>query len=140
LDRTRWQPTDVRFVRSALADVMKNYSTDPARIVVHGHEGGGSLAYLVGLASHDVVRAIAVVDAALPRLAQLPEADPVKRLAFYTTLATKSETAAAVESGIKRLRTLKLPVTVKTVGEQSRYLIGDELEELVRWFDTLDRL
>ena len=31
-------------------------------------------------------------------------------------------------------------VTVKNVGEQGRYLVSDELEELVRWFDALDRL
>jgi serine protease Do len=139
-DRTKWQPTEARFVRRMLEDVMKRYTTDAARIVVHGHEGGAALAYVVGIVHADVVRGVAAVDAPLPRLVQLPETDPVNRLAIYTTLATKTETTAAVEAGIQRLREMKYPVTVKNVGEQGRYLTSEELEELVRWFDTLDRL
>ena len=98
------------------------------------------MAYLVASTNQDLVRAVAVVDAPLPRQTQPPEADPVHPLAFYTTLATKSETSTAVEAGIKRLREMKYPVTVKTVGEQARYLTDAELAELVRWFDSLDRL
>ena len=62
------------------------------------------------------------------------------RLAFYTTLATKTEQTAAIEAGIKRLRELKYPVVVQDVGEQARYLTAEELEELARWFDSLDRI
>ncbi len=139
-DPTRWQPTEARFVRRVLDNVMKNYATDPARIVVHGHEGGGAMAYLVGLSNLDVIRAVAAVEAPLPRVAQLPETNPVERLAFYTTLSTKSEIAPAVDAGIKRLREMKYPVTVHNVGDQGRYLTTEELEQLVRWFDSLDRL
>jgi serine protease Do len=139
-DPAAWRPTDVRFVRRVLDDVIRKYSTDPARIVVHGHEGGGALAYLFGLSNPEMIRAIAVVDAPLPRLVQPPETDPVHRLAIYTTLAEKSEMSSAVETGIKRLREMKYPITVKNVGQQGRYLTPDELEELVRWCDTLDRL
>src|SRR5262249_17835825 len=42
-DRTKWQPTEVPFIRRVLDNVMKTYSIDPARVVVHGHEGGGAL-------------------------------------------------------------------------------------------------
>ncbi len=35
---------------------------------------------------------------------------------------------------------MKYPVTVQNVGEQGRYLTPDEIAQLVRWFDTLDRL
>ena len=139
VDRTKWQATEARFIRRALDDVAKNYTTDPARVVVHGHEGGGAMAYLFASANDDVVRAVAVVDAPLPRLVQLPPTDPVHRLAFYTTLASKSEIAGAVEATVKRLREMKYPVVVQDVGEQGRYLTRDELAELVRWFDTLDR-
>jgi serine protease Do len=139
-DRTKWQPTEARFIRRVLDDVMKDYTTDPARIVVHGHEGGGAMAYVVGIANADIVRGVAVVDAPLPRLAQVPETNAAQRLAFYTTLATKSELTPAVEDTVKRLRDMKYPVTVQNVGEQGRYLTADELEALVRWFDTLDRL
>jgi serine protease Do len=139
-DPAGWRPPDVRIVRRLLDEVIKDYHIDPARIVVHGHEGGGSLAYLFGLANADVVRAIAVVDAPLPRLVQPPEPDPINRMAIYTTLATKSPITGAVTAGIERLRALKYPLTVHEVGEQGRYLTSDEMAQLVRWFDTLDRL
>lgn len=139
-DRTKWQPTEARFIRRVLDLVTKTYTVDPARVVVHGHQGGGAMAYLVAILNPQVVRAVAAVEAPLPRLSRLPGTDPVRRLAFFTTLATKTEQTAAVEAGIKRLRELKHPVVVKEVGEQARYLTGGELEQLVRWFDSLDRI
>jgi serine protease Do len=139
-DATKWQPTEARFIRRVLDEVMKTYAVDPARVVVHGHEGGAAMAYLVGMVNDDVVRAVAAVSAPLPRVSNLPETDPVHRLAFYTTLATKTEQTAATEAGIKRLREAKYPVVVKEIGEQARYLTAEELEELVRWFDSLDRI
>ena len=139
-DKAKWQPIEARFIRRTLEELQKNYTTDPARVVIHGHQGGGAMAYLVGLVNPDIFRAIAAVDAPLPRLRQVPASDPTHRLAFYTTLASKSENATAVEATIKKLREAKYPVTVVEIGEQSRYLTADELSGLVRWFDALDRL
>ena len=139
-DAAAWRPPDVRIVRRMLDEVIKTYNVDPARVVVHGHEGGGSLAYLFGLSNPEVVRAIAVADAPLPRGVQPPENDPLNRLAVYTTLATKGPLAGAVMAGIEKLRAQKYPLTVHEVGEQGRYLTSDEMAQLVRWFDTLDRL
>ena len=35
---------------------------------------------------------------------------------------------------------MKYPVTLNGLGEQPRPLNADELAELIRWIDTLDRL
>jgi serine protease Do len=139
-DATKWQPTEARFVRRAIDSTMKAYSVDPARVVTHGHQGGAAMAYLVGLLNREVVRAVAAVDAPLPRLAQLPPPEPVHRLAFYSTLATNTEQTAAIEKGIEQLREAKYPVVVQEVGEQARYLTAEEMQALVEWFDSLDRI
>lgn len=139
-DPTRWQPTELGFVRRAADAVVKTYSIDPTRIAVHGHQAGATMAYLFGVTNVDLARAVAAVDSPLPRLSQFPQPDPVNRQAFYTTLATKSEQAAAVEAGIERLRELKYPVVVQEVGEQARYLTAEELDGLMRWLDSLDRI
>lgn len=139
-DGARWQPDEVRFVHRLLDQVKKTYATDASRIVTHGHEGGAAMAYAVALSRPDDVRGVAAVDSPLPRRAQIPETDPVNRLAFYTTLSTKGDSAPLVEAGIKRLRALKYPVVVQELGEQGRYLTAGELEALARWIDTLDRL
>jgi serine protease Do len=139
-DDTKWQPTEARFVRRAIDSTMKTYRVDPSRVVTHGHQGGAAMAYLVGLSNREVVRAVAAVDAPLPRLAQLPPPEPVHRLAFYSTLATNTEQTAAVEKGIELLREAKYPVVVQEVGEQARYLTAEEMQALVEWFDSLDRI
>lgn len=148
-DATKWQPTEVAFIRRALDDVIKKYNVDRSRIVTHGHEGGGAIAFMVTLSSRGLVKAAAVVDAPLPMLVPVPETDPTTHLAFYITTAAKSSSAAQIEASIAKLRSLKHPVTVKNLDAgggvqklnvEARYLNDAELEELVRWIDTLDRI
>jgi hypothetical protein len=38
------------------------------------------------------------------------------------------------------LQAAKFPVTLKSLGEQPRELTAEELTELARWIDTLDRI
>ncbi len=139
-DPTRWQPDEAKFVRQTLDELLKTYSVDRTRIVVHGQEVGGSLSYVVAFADTDVIRGVAAVSAPMPRMASLPDNDPLHRLAFYVATASKSPAAPLIEAGVKRLREAKFPVTVNDLGEQPRYLNDDELNRLVRWIDTLDRL
>ena len=93
-----------------------------------------------GLANVDVVRAVAAVDAPLPRMVELPETDPVASAGVLHDLGRKERRPPAVEAGIKRLRDMKYPVSVQEVGDQPRYLTTEELQQLVRWFDSLDRI
>jgi len=93
----------------------------------------------VAFANRDLVRAVAAVDS--PLVASPPENEPVHRLAFYTTTSAKGRTPAKqVEAAVKRLREMKYPVTIRDLGEEGRYLNDDELAELVRWIDSLDRM
>jgi len=139
-DPARWLPDELRFVDRLLDQVTKTYTIDPTRIVTHGYQGGAAMAYAVALSHPETVRAVAAVDAPLPRLAQVPEADPIHPLAFYTTRSAKSDNAPLVAAGIERLRSMKYPVVVVDTGDQPRYLTAPELESLGRWFDSLDRL
>lgn len=69
------------------------------------------------------------------------EADPVYPLAFFTTKAKQGRSPLPqVEAGIKRLRDLKYPVTVKDQGDAGRHLNEEEFTELVRWIDSLDKV
>jgi len=137
-DPDGWRPTEATLVRKMLDDVKSTYTLDPARIVVHGHQSGGKLAYLVGFRERDVVRAVAAVEA--PVTGRPPQNDPVYRMAFYAAWAKKSRDADRLEAGVGGLRDRKYPVTVQTLGDEPRYLNPDELSELVRWIDTLDRI
>ncbi len=139
-DPAKWLPTETAFVRKTIDDVIGNYNIDRTRIVAHGFEGGGALAYMLAFGQRELIRGLAPVDAAPPARTQPPDNDPVYRLAVYTTKAAESTLARQIEAAIKQLQDMKYPVTVKDVGPQPRYLEGEEIDELVRWIDTLDRI
>jgi len=137
-DPARWMPGDVALVDRLLADVNSKYHVDPARVVVHGHEGGGSMAFLSAFHNRESIRAVAAVEAA--PMSPPPENDPPHRLAIYIASAAKSPSAAPIEWTVTMMRQMKIPVVVKSLGATPRYLNATELAELVRWIDTLDRI
>jgi len=134
----RWIPGELEFIRKSVDQVRAGYVIDSSRVVTVGHELGGQIAYVVAFASADLVRGVAAIDA--PLAGRVAETDPAHPLAVYTTSAQHGKSTAAIAAGIERLRSLKHPVTVHDLGEAGRDLSADELAELVRWIDTLDRL
>lgn len=139
-DESRWAPTEVEFIRKTIDAITNSYRVDEQRIVVHGRQTGGSMAYLVGFRYRDLVRGIVTVDAVVPGMLRLPDADPIQRLAFLMAKSDSAKTAPRIEKAIEVLRQMKHPVTVLELGPQQRKLNEDEHEALVRWIDGLDRI
>lgn len=138
-DPARWRPDELALVDRLLVEVITTYNVDPARVVTHGYEGGGSLAFLTAFRNRDVIRAVAAVEAS-PR-GQPPENDPLHRLSVYVAAAGKPQLVKRIgAASLGTLRTMKIPVTVRNLGDTSRYLSPEELAELVRWIDMLDRI
>lgn len=136
----KWEPTESAYIRKTIDEVVGRYTIDLPRICAFGHKSGGSMAYLVGFEHIDRIRAIAVVDAIPPARSKPPENDPINRLAFYQATAEKSASAPMIKAVIARLEAAKFPVTTKSLSEQARELSDEELAELARWIDTLDRI
>ena len=134
----QWAPGDVALIDRLLTEVTSKYDVDPARIVVHGHQDGGTLAFLSAFHNRDVIRAVAAVEAAPTGPA--PETDPLHRLAVYVAMADKSPSAGPIRTAVKAMREMKIPVVVKSLSATPRYLNVAELAELARWIDTLDRI
>jgi serine protease Do len=137
-DPAHWTPADVTLIDRLLADVNAKYHVDPTRIVVHGYEGGGSVAFLSAFHNRELLRGVAVVEAS--PLGAPPDNDPAHRLAIYMATASKSPLAAPVADAVTMLRQMKYPVVVKKLAATPRYLNAAELGELLRWIDTLDRI
>jgi len=137
-DPKKWSPEELTLVRKLLHKITSNYTVDAARVVVHGHASGGRMAYQVAFRDRAHIRGVAVVDANVT--GRPPKNDPLHRLAFYVATAKKSPSAAGVARAATQLREMKHPVTLKDLGEEPRYLNADELAELARWIDTLDRI
>lgn len=136
----KWQATETDFIRKTLDDAVANYNIDPTRIAAYGYQSGGSMAYLVGFEHTDRVRAIVAIDAIPPPGSRPPDADPIRRLAFVIGQAEKSSAAPLLKALVTALEAMKFPVTKLPLGEKSRDLNEDELSQLTRWLDTLDRI
>jgi membrane-associated protease RseP (regulator of RpoE activity) len=139
-DTQRWQPTELEFIRKIVDQVTSQYAIDPTRVVAFGQLAGGSLAYRFAMQNRDVVRAIVTVDAALPTGLQLRANDPVDRLAFIVAFGEASSLASAITKDVAKLREMKFPVTVINWAGDSRALEDEEMSQVARWIDTLDRL
>jgi serine protease Do len=137
--RRRWDPIkDVAYIGKLLLQLGETYKLDRTRVVVHGYQGGGALSFLLAARHRDWIRAVAAIEA-LPARSP-PENEPAHRLAFYLGLSRQGTTAATRETAVEKIRAMKYPVTLKDLGDQSRALNAEELSELIRWIDTLDRL
>jgi hypothetical protein len=134
----KWNPAEVAVVRKFADNVVSRYNIDRSKIVAHGRQVGGSMAWLTALFHRNLIRGVAPVDAPLPGRASV-ENDPVNRLYVYSAASKATPAAKAIEAGIERLKTDKVPLIVKPL-DADRDLNAAELEELARWIDALDRI
>src|SRR5690606_12934833 len=56
-----WRPTELALVRKTIEQLRGRYQIDAQRIVVHGTEAGGAMAYLAALTERDLIRGVAPV-------------------------------------------------------------------------------
>jgi pimeloyl-ACP methyl ester carboxylesterase len=134
----KWTPGELGLVERLLGQVIEKYDVDPARVVVCGQDSGGALAFAAAFRDREIIRAVAAVDA-VPA-GQTPENEPPYRLAVYSASAHNSRLARSIETSVAAMRKMKVPVTTKNLGEATRALTTDELAELARWIDMLDRI
>jgi serine protease Do len=134
----RWQARDASLVPTLVAQLAAQYSVDPSRVVVCGRQTGATVAFLAAFRYAKLVRGVVAVDG--PAEGLIPETDPANRLAIYVATAAKSRTAGLIRQTVTQLRQLHYPVTTKDLGPEPRDLTADEVAELARWIDTLDRI
>jgi serine protease Do len=137
-DSAGWTPGEAGLVDRLLLEVVTAYHVDPARIAVCGQQAGGTLAFAAAFGNREAIRAVAAVEAA--PAARPPENDPLRRLAVYLATAHGSRAAQAADSALGAFRQERIPVTLRNLGDAPRGLSGDELAELARWIDALDRI
>jgi serine protease Do len=138
LGPVRWQRLEARIIPPLAAQIAAQYAVDANRVVVYGRQTAGAVAVAAAFRYPQLVRAVVALDA--PAEGQIPENDPGHRLAFYLGWAKKAAMAGAVRETAGTLRRMRYPVTEKDLGEKSRELSREELAELARWIDTLDRI
>ena len=137
-DPKQWKPGDLELVKKLLGQITSTYEVDPTRIIAHGQGAGGKMAFVAGFSLKDQIRAVAAIEA--PPLGRPPQNDPSRRLAVYLATSEKAWQGGPIERAVAGIRKLKIPVTTKNLGQEPRDLTDEELTELARWIDTLDRI
>jgi serine protease Do len=138
-DASRWERTELEYLRRLSERVITEYEVDPRRIVVYGQGGGGSMAWLLGLASRDLFRGVAVANAPLPRQIQVPPNEPAQRFTIFAAIPNAKDASAQMSQGLEKLSAAGYPVTTISTEDSAGRLTDAQREELARWIDTLDR-
>lgn len=143
-ERGSWTQSEAEFVQEAVRTVSDNYTVDRRRILTHGMDQGGEMAFYLGFRSRDgLFRAVATTGAALAGTPREKVAN--QPLSFFLAVGDKDPLRDAVKETKTKLIERKYPVIYREVKDLGRqYLDGrlgiETLEELARWIDSLDRL
>jgi serine protease Do len=142
-ERGGWTQSEAEFVQEAVRSVSEGYTVDRRRIIAHGMDQGGEMAFALGFRSRGLFRGVATTGSALsgnPRdkVANQP-------LSFFLIVGDKDPLRDSVKETKTKLIEKKFPVIYREIPNLGRqYIDGqlgiDTLEELVRWIDSLDRL
>jgi poly(3-hydroxybutyrate) depolymerase len=136
----RWERTELEYLRRLVERVIAQYKVDPHRVVVYGHDGGGAMAWLLGLSNRDLFRGIATSAAPLPRQIRVPQNEPAQRLAVFAAIPPNKDAALAqIADGLQKLAEAGYTVTTVTTAGDAAQLSDTHCDELARWIDTLDR-
>lgn len=138
-DASRWERTELEYLRKLTERVLAEYPVDRNRVVVFGQEGGGAMAYLLALVSRDLFTGVATSAAALPRTIDPPSAQPSSRLAVFASLPNFDSRRAQAQQGLKKLSDAGYPVTTAAGASPKGELTSDECDFFARWIDALDR-
>ena len=135
-EASRWERTELEYLRRLSERVIAQYKVDPRRVVVYGEEAAESMAWLLGLSSRDLFRGLATSAAPLPRQIRVPQNEPAQRLAIFAAIPGDKNAAARIAQGLQKVSEAGYPVTTITTERSVRPADGRP----ARRTGTLDRL
>jgi S1-C subfamily serine protease len=138
-----WTQSEGEFVQEAVKAVGETYTIDKKRIVAHGMERGGEMAFWIGFHSRGLFRGVATTGAALTSNPREKVAN--QPLDFFVVVGDKDPLRDAVKETKTKLTEHKYSVIFREIKDMGRqYIDGrlgiDTLDEIARWVDSLDRL
>ena len=135
-----WKRSDLETSRKFFNRLTERYNVDPRRVVAHGYQQGGSMAFGFGLSNRDAVHGISVVDAVIPQGVPVSGNDPQQRIEIHLVGAKEHKLFPRLETISELLEKRKIPLQKQWNDGQSRYLDDAELVKLAHWIDVLDRI
>lgn len=133
-----WAPDDLTFLSKVIDRAAENRNVDPLRIAVIGYEEGGTAAWRTAAGFPERVRLVAVVNGGISGSA--PENEPATPLDIYWAFEKGFPNLGRLKAAVERLREAHFPVIVRELPAGGDDLSDDQLDELARRIDMLDRI
>ncbi len=134
-----WNLNEADFINAAVGEIQEEYSIDPTRIFLHTFSDGGRMAFHLAFRDRDVYRGVAAVTSPVRVRPEENEAD--HRLQFHFVVGDQDANLEAVNQSVEGLRQMKYPANLSTVqGGEYRYPPAEQVQEIGRWADALDRI
>jgi serine protease Do len=132
-----WIASEADAVIRSVRDAMKTFSVDPQRVVAHGMGVGGQMALHLGMNNRDLVRGVATVGA-VPTT--IKDNIPNQRLAFWLASGELDPLVKNISEGRTKLAEKRYSAVFVEIPNRGReYLEERQVQDLVRWIDTLDK-
>lgn len=132
-----WIASEADFVIDSVRDTMKQYTTDPQRIVAHGMGVGGQMALHLATSHRELFRGAATVGA-VP--ASMKDNVASQRLAFYLAGGELDPLIRPIADARTKLAEKRYSVVFREFPARGReYLTEAGILEIARWIDTLDK-
>jgi len=134
-----WTPNEATFVKDAVDDFADTYSIDRRRVFLHTFGEGAEFAFQVAFKYPEEFRGVAAAGAALR--AAPPGNGPDALQQFHFVCGDQDPALGFVKASVASLRRMKYPASSTTVkGLGAEYPKVEQLEEIARWADCLDRI
>ncbi|MCI0380670.1 MAG: PDZ domain-containing protein [Gemmataceae bacterium] len=136
-DSETWLAGESDMVVAAIHDTLKRYTIDRQRVVAHGLGVGGQMALYLGFNDRDLIRGVATTGAVVTALKDNLLG---QRLAFYLAAGDLDPLVKGIAESRTQLQSKRFSVLYREVKNRGReYLDAEQLRELARWIDTLDK-
>lgn len=134
-----WTLNESQAITDVIEQFQETYSIDSRRIFLHSFSNGGTIAFHTAFKERDLIRGVAVAGATLA--ARPPENTPLHRLQILLNCGDKDPLFPRVQRTAAGLKGMKYPVTnMIGKGRDAKYPPANEIDEIARWADCLDRI
>jgi serine protease Do len=138
-DGPQFGPNDLVGAWRVVEHFLKEYRIDRNRVVIHSFARGGAFASVLAFENHEQIRGLALVSSVLQ--VPPPEAHPSYPFRFFFSIGQADRAGDILNQRVEFLHEMKFAVTVqKTAARERGYLDGEDVAELARWIDSLDRI
>jgi len=132
-----WQPSYSDYVVAAARETMKTYTIDNQRVIAHGIGTGGQMALHLAFNHRDLFRGALATGATA---SQIKDNIASQRLSFLLYGGDLDPLNKSIAESRTRLAERRYPAFYREMKDRGReYLTAKNIEEALRWLETLDQ-